>query len=88
MSWISGCMKEVVAQRVLPQHTHAVIVCSSELKKTVNSLKAAFPPTALHAFAAKANVTKGVLQVLKESGMGCETASLGEFTLAKQVALT
>jgi diaminopimelate decarboxylase len=54
----------------------------TEIRDVVRNLSEAFPPTALHAFAAKANPVLPILKELNSLGMGCETASIGEFTQA------
>lgn len=69
--------------------THAFIVSSSELRKNAKLLHDAFPTSkhtrVLHAFAAKANPLRKVLQVAKEANLGCETASLGEVMMSQKV---
>lgn len=87
--WIPKLAKRIAADRVFPDRTHAFVVCSSELRRVVAALHASFPQkeglTITHAFAAKANPLFGVLKVVCDAGMGCETASLGELTMALKV---
>ena len=49
-----------------------------QLRATLGSISAAFPPTATHAIAMKANPLVGCLRIVKELGMGVEVASPGE----------
>jgi len=49
---------------------------------TIRSLQEAFPPHFEHTFAAKANTMSHALALVKEAGMGCETASPGELEQA------
>jgi diaminopimelate decarboxylase len=72
---------------VLPQETHVFVVCSTEVRRVIRELHDAWSshPNCLHAFAAKANPLNAVLKVVRDAGMGCETASLGEFTMAERV---
>jgi diaminopimelate decarboxylase len=54
------------------------------IRRSVADLNRAFDmaPKVLHAFAAKANPLVPVLNLLRESGMGCEVASSGELAVA------
>jgi diaminopimelate decarboxylase len=54
----------------------------SRLDNTLGRLKAAFPPTALHAVAVKANPTVEILKRIRMAGHGAEVASIGELHLA------
>lgn len=69
--------------------THAFIVSATELRSAAALLNAAFPATnhtnVVHAFAAKANPLRGVLEVIKNAGLGCETASFGEVLMSQKV---
>lgn len=56
----------------------------SEVRRQIAALHAAFPPTALHAFACKANPLLPMLQLINQHGMGCEVASIGEYTQARR----
>lgn len=83
--WIPRCMKTVARDKLFPATTHAFIVNRSELQRVIRGLHASFPaPKILHAFAAKANPLHGVLQVIAAEGMGCETASIAEFSAAQR----
>lgn len=84
-AWIGKAVKASIAQGVVPASTHALVLCVESLKQASDELKAVFPPTTLHAFAAKANPLFGWLQVVQAQGLGCETASIGEFTMAERV---
>lgn len=55
----------------------------SRLANSLDLLKAAFPFTALHTVAVKANPTIEILKQIREAGCGCEVASWGELHLAK-----
>jgi diaminopimelate decarboxylase len=57
----------------------------SRLQNLLDRLKAAFPPTTLHAVAVKANPTVEILRQICLAGHGCEVASIGELELANTV---
>jgi diaminopimelate decarboxylase len=84
-SWVPLAVKASIAQGIVPANTHALILSVDSLRETVADLRAAFPPSALHAFAAKANPLFGWLQLCNAEGLGCETASIGEFVMAERV---
>jgi diaminopimelate decarboxylase len=52
------------------------------VRRTIESLRSAFPPHFQHMFAAKANSMSPVLSLVREAGMGCEVASPGELEQA------
>ena len=87
--WIQKAAKRIAKDKLFPDRTHAFIVCSSELRRVIAALHASFPQrdglAVTHCFAAKANPLFGVLKVIRDAGMGCETASIGEFTIAQRV---
>ncbi|MBZ5526011.1 MAG: diaminopimelate decarboxylase [Acidobacteriia bacterium] len=56
----------------------------SRLEASLNMLNGAFPPTALHAAAVKANPTVEILKRIRAAGHGCEVASWGELHLAQE----
>lgn len=56
----------------------AAFVDSSGVIRTIRALHEAFPRHFEHTFAAKANAMKAALELVREAGMGCEVASLGE----------
>ena len=60
----------------------AAFVDTAAVRKTIQSLKDAFPNHFKHMFAAKANSMRRALQLVKEAGMGCEVASPGELEQA------
>eukprot|EP00672_Neobodo_designis_P021901 CAMPEP_0174834636 /NCGR_PEP_ID=MMETSP1114-20130205/4946_1 /TAXON_ID=312471 /ORGANISM="Neobodo designis, Strain CCAP 1951/1" /LENGTH=429 /DNA_ID=CAMNT_0016068557 /DNA_START=27 /DNA_END=1316 /DNA_ORIENTATION=+ len=85
-AWIPQAVRECVTRGIVPKSTTHAMVLSADATRTIASeLFAAFPPTALHTFAAKANPLFGYLQLLKGLGFGCETASIGEFEMANRV---
>ena len=49
-----------------------------QLRATLGSISAAFPPTATHAIAMKANPLSACLVIARDLGMGCEVASPAE----------
>ena len=55
----------------------AAFVDCDGLRETISSLHSAFPPHFRHAFAAKANPMKAVLELVRDQGMACEVASPG-----------
>jgi diaminopimelate decarboxylase len=83
----SSAMAEVLS-RALSEHViegsgeTTVFLDLSRLQSSINELKAAFPATALHAIAVKANPTVDVLKQVRLAGCGCEVASIGELELA------
>ena len=58
------------------------------LQKTLMSIKDAFPPTAIHAIAMKANPLVGCLEVARSLGMGCEVASPAELEHALRIGFS
>lgn len=80
--WVSGVVRAAVRQQVSPQAAAVFVLNATEICRQTASLKAAFPASAIHAFACKANPLTAVLKLLADQGMACETASLGEFTTA------
>jgi len=79
---------EVLSQ-ALPQgalrrreDTAAIFYCFDVLDSRLDELRAAFPPSALHAVAVKANPALGVLRHVVQQGFGLEAASLAELELA------
>ena len=60
----------------------AAFVDTAAVRKTIKSLKDAFPGHFKHMFAAKANTMRRALELVKEEGMGCEVASPGELEQA------
>src|SRR2546430_2316424 len=54
----------------------------SRLDERLKALRCAFPSTALHAVAVKANPTVEILKRIQMAGCGAEVASLGELQLA------
>ncbi|OSX70072.1 hypothetical protein BU14_0930s0004 [Porphyra umbilicalis] len=51
-------------------------------RRNCEKLRAAFPPSTLHAFAVKANPVVAVVKAAAEAGMGAEVASIGEAHVA------
>lgn len=85
MAWVESAIKCGIAQKIWPQNPLSFVMNKAEMSRVVQSLHEAFPPTFFHAFACKANGVLSVLSHLKDCNMGCETASLGEFTQAQKV---
>lgn len=72
-----------LAKEVLTDSDESVVFYDlSRLDDTLGALQVAFPATALHAVAVKANPTLDVLKRIRRAGMGAEVASLGELQLA------
>jgi diaminopimelate decarboxylase len=85
-AWIPRAVKESVARGVVPKGTTHALIMSADATRTIAAeVTSAFPPGALHTFAAKANSLYGYLEVLEKAGFGCETASIGEFEMANRV---
>jgi diaminopimelate decarboxylase len=84
-AWIPAAVKACVQQKVVPHNTHAMILSATATRQAVKDLRDAFPPSALHGFAVKANGLFHYLALLRDEGMGCETASMGEFEMALRV---
>jgi len=60
----------------------AGFVVTSRVRETIDELKQAFPNHFEHMFAAKANTMRRALELVRDSGMGCEVASPGELEQA------
>jgi diaminopimelate decarboxylase len=69
-----GCIGE--------QSPLAGFVDISGVRRTVASLRDAFPPHFQHMFAAKANSMRLALSLIRDAGLGCEVASPGELEQA------
>jgi diaminopimelate decarboxylase len=82
MSWIPSAVQARVAKASTFTDPIYFVLNLSEVKRQVESLQAAFPKSTLHSFAAKANPLLPFLEYLNKLGMGCECASIGEFTQA------
>lgn len=82
MSWIPSVVQARVAKAATFKDPIYFVVNLSEVKRQVESLQAAFPKSTLHGFAAKSNPLLPFFEFLSKLGMGCETASIGEFTQA------
>ncbi|MBN1999646.1 diaminopimelate decarboxylase [candidate division KSB1 bacterium] len=66
------------------EDTSIVFYDLAALKTRINELKTAFPDTAHHAIAVKANPLVGILSYLKTLDVGVEAATLPELYLAQQ----
>jgi diaminopimelate decarboxylase len=84
-AWIASVVRACVQHNVVPHTTHAMVMSVDATRQAVEELQAAFPSSALHTFAAKANALFHYLRLLDKLGMGCETASIGEFEMASRV---
>ena len=60
----------------------AAFVDLKGVRDTIDALKRAFPDHFEHTFAAKANTMSAALRLVRQCGMGCETASQGELQQA------
>lgn len=69
-----GCISE--------QQPVAAFVDTQGVRNTISALISAFPGHFTHAFAAKANTMRPVLELVRDAGMHCEVASHGELTQA------
>ena len=83
MAWIGFALAARIADKSLEDPIQFVIN-TDEVRRQVRALQAAFPKSALHAFAAKANPLTPFLHLLNELGMGCEAASICEFEQARR----
>eukprot|EP01104_Vermistella_antarctica_P009814 TRINITY_DN256_c0_g1_i1.p1 TRINITY_DN256_c0_g1~~TRINITY_DN256_c0_g1_i1.p1 ORF type:complete len:293 (-),score=38.77 TRINITY_DN256_c0_g1_i1:735-1589(-) len=85
-AWKDTLLRSLVTQNRLNDADDVVQVFNLTcLKDAMQKLKNAFPPHTLHAFAAKANPTYRILEVIRDFGFGCETASGGELTQALRI---
>eukprot|EP01102_Stenamoeba_stenopodia_P021551 TRINITY_DN8719_c0_g1_i3.p1 TRINITY_DN8719_c0_g1~~TRINITY_DN8719_c0_g1_i3.p1 ORF type:complete len:373 (-),score=80.98 TRINITY_DN8719_c0_g1_i3:94-1134(-) len=82
VSWEKTEAIRKVVGHIDDEHPVALLLDFTRLRFTINALMEAFPPHFLHAFAIKANGLKWVLEIVRDSGMGCETASPGELAQA------
>ena len=64
------------------QHPMAAFVDTCAVNTSIQSLRSAFPAHFEHMFAAKANTMRRALELVRNSGMGCEVASPGELEQA------
>ena len=77
-------VKEVVIPATIEQglvgenHVVTALVDIAGIRRTVTDLYESFPDHFRHTFACKANSLNSVLNILREEGMGCEVASIGE----------
>eukprot|EP00760_Papus_ankaliazontas_P033754 PhM_4_TR6721/c0_g1_i1/m.68583/K01586/lysA; diaminopimelate decarboxylase len=79
--WVPDAVAEALQQGIVSEdHPFVFVWNKDELRQVVADLKAAFPPSTLHAFALKANPVKAVLETMRDLGCGGESASPGEFT--------
>lgn len=67
------------------EHPVALLYDMDMLQTTLVSIKDAFPPTAIHAVAMKANPLVGCLELARSLGMGCEVASPAELEHALRI---
>ena len=82
-AWIRSAVAASVRQGVVPAaQPKALVLCEKHIHQTIDELVDAFPPTALHTFAAKANPLEGALKTIAAKGIGCEVASIGEWAMA------
>eukprot|EP00756_Hemistasia_phaeocysticola_P053730 Hpha_TRINITY_DN29687_c0_g1::TRINITY_DN29687_c0_g1_i1::g.165101::m.165101/K01586/lysA; diaminopimelate decarboxylase len=85
MAWVDATVRAAVQEAVIGEGEPLAFVWNiDELRRVARTLKDAFPASALHAFAAKANPVLPFLDVLAGEGLGCEAASLGEFEQARR----
>lgn len=85
MAWINAAVKASCTSGAVPKQPLAIIMNRTALRRAMDALRAAFPASALHTFAAKANSLKPVLAEFAAGDFGCETASIGEFEMATRV---
>lgn len=69
---------------ILPDDTALIFCDITFLEERIANLRNLFPPSTLHAIAAKANPLPATLAKIKESGAGVEVASLPELYLAER----
>jgi len=82
LGWEKKDAVRKVASSIDDEHPVALLLDFTRLRQTIHELKEAFPSHFLHAFAIKANGLRWVLDVIRDSGLGCETASPGELAQA------
>lgn len=73
----------LLQENILKEECPVVMVYNfTYLNDHIKCLHDAFPDNFTHSFAAKANQIVSVLREIKENGMACEVASIGEYELA------
>ena len=81
---MAATLRSALARDVFRGENSAVVFYDlSRLDVVLDTLKMAFPPTALHAVAVKANPLIEILKRVCSKGHGAEVASLGELRLAQ-----
>jgi diaminopimelate decarboxylase len=80
---MSATLSRAIAGGAIGNSDDAVIFYNlSRLDDVLGSLRASFPPNALHTVAVKANPVVEVLRRIQRAGCGAEVASIGELHLA------
>ncbi|HKG45852.1 MAG TPA: hypothetical protein VKB02_03940 [Pyrinomonadaceae bacterium] len=80
---MSATLSRAIAQGAIGNSGDAVVFYNlSRLDDMLDSLRASFPPNALHTVAVKANPIVEVLRRIQRAGYGAEVASIGELHLA------
>ena len=80
---VSNVLSNAIASGITGSADDAAIFYSlSQLDATLHALSVAFPSTALHAVAVKANPVVEILKRIRKAGHGAEVASIGELELA------
>jgi diaminopimelate decarboxylase len=80
---MAATFSKALVEGVIENHDDTVVFYNlSRLSDVLDSLRTAFPPTALHTVAVKANPLVEVLKQVRAAGHGAEVASIGELELA------
>lgn len=80
---MSATLSQAISEGILGTSDDAVVFYNlTRLDEVLDSLRDAFPATALHAVAVKANPTVEVLKRIRGADYGAEVASMGELQLA------
>ena len=80
---MSATLSRAISKGILSNSDDALVFYDlSRLDGMLDALRTAFPSTALHAVAIKANPTVEVLKRIRVAGHGAEVASIGELQLA------
>jgi diaminopimelate decarboxylase len=83
--WSSAAVRAYIAADATSATSHAFILNSCRIKQAALDCQQAFSaPHFIHAFAVKANPLSCVLDLVVQSGMALETASIAEFEAAKR----
>jgi diaminopimelate decarboxylase len=84
-AWTSAAVRAYIAADATSSNSHAFILNSFRIEEAASACHHAFSaPHFMHAFAVKANPLSCVLDLVVQSGMALEAASIAEFEAAQR----